>query len=205
MNLALWYEITSQLWTFTINYLKMCQYNATRTITIHNKWTSIKMQSPSNSHLQEPLSISHLDSKQPVNSLLPSVLNPNLFYTSPISLYAEMPNQSNSKYTKMQHNWEKNNLQVQFVHKHMTYTYTYIYIEYTEIEVLIFYLRRAPQLQMRWSNNKQQAIEDFEVNDLLGSWTKTGFQRDHLWPSVCHIHFRSSNLYMYINNYVYVE
>lgn len=50
---------------------------------------------------------------------------------------------------------------------------------------------------MRRSDDEQEAVGDSEVNNLLGGRTEAGFERDHLRPSVCHVHlrFRAKNMY----------
>jgi len=55
-------------------------------------------------------------------------------------------------------------------------------------------LRRTPELQVRRSNNEQQTIDDFEINDPPRSRTNTRLDRDGLWPSICHIHCRFHRL-----------
>lgn len=53
------------------------------------------------------------------------------------------------------------------------------------------YLRGRPELDVSGGDDEEEAIDDFEVDDLLGRRADALLQGDDLRPSVRHIHIRS--------------
>lgn len=49
-------------------------------------------------------------------------------------------------------------------------------------------LRRAPELEVRRRDDEEEAVVDLEVDDPVRRGAQASLQRDHLRPSVRHVH-----------------